>query len=231
MSSKFLLFRQFDTKTHAFAHIHPQSVTTLLLASGNYRPRHSTLPLGITWLKHTTCVLLFVSMYSPPWSATKYKAVRVHSQILQVSAIVTCPDSYVTFHKCCGHWWHDSRRHPKCYLGRLGALHLSDVQQILRTVGYVWAHSLNFRVANDLGQLVPPWGYQTLQTNRIGVVHVRVQGSLDSKLLSTKKISTEKSLANRSEHICREAALFDTNRDVLEQELSLPMPTMLFSCI
>ena len=124
MSSKFLLFHQFGTKTHAFAHIHPQSVTTLLLASGNYRPRHSTLPLGITWLKHTTCVLLFVSMYSLPWSATKYKAVRVHSQILQISAIVTCPDSYVTFHKCCGHWWHDSRRHPKCYLGRLGALHL-----------------------------------------------------------------------------------------------------------
>lgn len=92
-------------------------------------------------------------------------------------------------------------------------------------------HSLNFRVTNDLGQLVPPWGYQTLQTNRIGVVHVRVQGSLDSKLLSTKKISTEKSLANRSEHIYREAALFDTNGDVLEQEFSLPMPAMLFSCI
>lgn len=54
------------------------------------------------------------------------------------SAIVTCPDSYVTFHKCCGHWWHDSRRHPKCYLGRLGAVDLSDVQT-LRTLGYVWA--------------------------------------------------------------------------------------------
>ena len=42
-----------------------------------------------------------------------------NSQILQISAILTWPDSYVTFHKCCGHWWHDSRRHPKCCL-RLG---------------------------------------------------------------------------------------------------------------
>ncbi len=59
----FFLFHQFNTKTREFAHIHPQSVTTLLLASGNYRPRHSTL-LDTYQLPHLcfSCQVLFTAL-------------------------------------------------------------------------------------------------------------------------------------------------------------------------
>ncbi len=110
--------------------------------------------------------MLFLSGSIHRPEVLRAKLSESNSQILQLSAILTWPDSYVTFHKCCGHWWHDSRRHPKCCL-RLG------------------------RFCQTL---------QTLQTNQTRSRHEEInsqEGSLDSKLLSTKKISTEKSLANR----------------------------------